>query len=107
MCEASKAIPALAEVGEATFTYKNAASKHPWAIEIDGQKTGVGAYTDKPFVCITHTYGTSKKGGGCLHVYGRLLERMNAVMYRLPSFELSPSDRKQTPNPLTARLGLT
>ncbi len=41
-----------------------------------GQKTGVGAFTDKPFVCITHTYVNHriiKKGGG------RLLER---IQYR-------------------------
>ncbi len=29
-------------------------------LEIDGPKTGVGAYTDKPFVCITHMYMNHK-----------------------------------------------
>ncbi len=28
--------------------YRILSSKHPWALEIDGQKTGVGTYTDKP-----------------------------------------------------------
>ncbi len=50
------------------------------------QKTGVGAYTDKPFVCITHNFiymnhRVIKKGGGCLHRDGHLCER---IQYNVP-----------------------
>ncbi len=34
-------------------------SKRPWVLEVDGPKIGEGgggAYTDKPFVCISHIY---------------------------------------------------
>ncbi len=47
--------------------YRILSSKCPWALAIDGQITGVGAYRDKkPFVCITHIYVNHriiKKGG--------------------------------------------
>ncbi len=49
-------------------------------LKFTGQKTGAGAYTEKPFVCITHihtNYRIIKKiGGGHLHGDGRLLERI-------------------------------
>ncbi len=37
-------------------------------LNFTSQKTGVGTYTDKPFVCITHRI--IKKGGGRLHEMG-------------------------------------
>ncbi len=43
-----------------TSVYCILSSKHPWVLEIDGQKTGVGGYADKPFVCITHIPGIRK-----------------------------------------------
>ncbi len=54
-------------------------SKRPWALTIGGQKTGVGACTVKPFVCITYIYVNPRiinKGGGRLHRDGHLLERI-------------------------------
>ncbi len=51
-------------------------------LKLKGPKTGVGAYTDKPFVCITHVYVNhkiTKRGRGCLHRDGRLLERTRYI----------------------------
>ncbi len=36
--------------------YRNLPIKRPWALEIDGQKTEVGVYTEKLFVRITHIH---------------------------------------------------
>ncbi len=36
--------------------YRILPSKRPFALEIHGQKTGVGVYTEKPFVRITHIH---------------------------------------------------
>ncbi len=57
--------------------YRNLPINRPWALEITGQKTGMGVYTDKPFVRITYTrtIGSSKNEGGRLHGDGRLLGR--------------------------------
>ncbi len=47
--------------------YRILSSKRPWALAMDGPKMGVGAYTGKPFVCITHIYVNHriiKKGVG-------------------------------------------
>ncbi len=47
-------------------------------LEIDGPKTGVGAYTDKPFVSV-HIYMNHriiKRGGGHLHGVGHVLKRI-------------------------------
>ncbi len=57
--------------------YRIVSSKRPWALDIDGPKTGVGTYTEKPFVCITHTYmwtiGSSKRGMGAYTEIGAYL----------------------------------
>ncbi len=46
-------------------SYRILPSKHPWALEIHGpkKKTGVGAYTEKPFGCLTHIHATIVSGG--------------------------------------------
>ncbi len=31
-------------------------SKHPWALENHGPKNSVGAYVEKPFVCLLHIH---------------------------------------------------
>ncbi len=64
--------------------YRILLSKRPWALVIDGPKTGLGAYTGKPFVCITHTYmyvshRIIKRGCGHLHGDGHLLKRIRYV----------------------------
>ncbi len=56
-----------------TCIYRILSSKRPWALVIDGQKTGAGAYTDKP--CIT-VYTSTSKNGWRLYGDGRLLERI-------------------------------
>ncbi len=35
-------------------------SKCPWVLEIHGPKTEVSAYTEKPFVCITHIHANHR-----------------------------------------------
>ncbi len=46
--------------------YHGVPNKHPWALEITGQNSGVGAYTEKSSVCTSITYtlivGSSKMG---------------------------------------------
>ncbi len=54
--------------------YRILPSKRPWVVEIYGPKTGVGAYTERPFVCINHRI--IKIGGWRLHRDGRLLGRI-------------------------------
>ncbi len=56
-----------------------------WRLKLMGKKTGVGAYTDKPFVSITHIYANYRiiKTGGRLHGDGRLLERIRYVFFCL------------------------
>ncbi len=49
--------------------YRIRSSKCPWVLAIDGAKTEVGAYLDKPFVCIMHNiiymiHRSSKRGVG-------------------------------------------
>ncbi len=48
-------------------------------LKFKGQKKGVGVYTEKPFVRITHIHTDHriiKNGGGRLHGDGRLLGRI-------------------------------
>ncbi len=34
------------------ISYRNLPSKHPWALEIHGQKTEAGTYTEKPVTAV-------------------------------------------------------
>ncbi len=43
--------------------YRNLPIKRPWALGIHGQQTGVGVYTEKPFVHITHIHTDHQKTG--------------------------------------------
>ncbi len=59
--------------GAQAWLYYILLSKHPRALEIHDQNTGVGAYTDKPV-------GSLNKGGG------RLLERIR--YFSVPTIHL-------------------
>ncbi len=63
--------------------YRNLPINRPWALEFTGQKTGLGVYTEKQFVRITHIYTDHriiKKRGGRL--LGRIWYMHSSVCAR-------------------------
>ncbi len=60
--------------------YRILSSKHPWVLEIHGQKTGVGAYTDKPFVYTWTRRIINKQGRALTRRWALIRERIGLQM---------------------------
>ncbi len=72
------------------YSYRNLPIKCPWALEIHRPKNGVGVYTEKPFVRITHIhtdYRMIKKRGWAL-TWRWALTRENTVLFFFSSVRM-------------------
>ncbi len=68
-------------------TYLNLPIKRPWALEIHGPKMGVGVYTGKRFVRITHIHTGHriiKKRVGAYTEMGAYSGEYGTIPYTLP-----------------------